>query len=184
MYRGLLTALLGGVTLAAFAVLPPMSPGSTTLSLSGSAQAATTVKSSKSNGSERQSLVASLLARYPAGGPALRAAIAAAVEADPDVADTAVLLALKANAAQKLAIGAGLADAANFYAKGGSSESKLAAAQIRTAMAAADAGTRAGFLMADAPTLAPGIPGFNNTGANTNGCVTAVKVSPSKPKAC
>ena|SRR5947209_5302023 len=39
MYRGILIALLSGVILLAFAALPPMLPGSTTVSLSGSAQA-------------------------------------------------------------------------------------------------------------------------------------------------
>jgi hypothetical protein len=46
MRRGILTALLSGVILFAFAALPPMLPGSTTASLFGSAQAekATTPK--------------------------------------------------------------------------------------------------------------------------------------------
>ena len=39
MYRGILIALLSGVILLAFAVLLPMLPGSTTVGLSGSAQA-------------------------------------------------------------------------------------------------------------------------------------------------
>ena len=39
MYRGILIALLSGVILLAFAALPPMLPGSTTVGLSGSAQA-------------------------------------------------------------------------------------------------------------------------------------------------
>jgi len=58
MYRGILIALLSGVILLAFAALPPMLPGSTTASLSGSAQAekaplptpdATNLNSSRSN---------------------------------------------------------------------------------------------------------------------------------------
>ena len=39
MYRGILIALLSGVIVLAFATLPPMLPGSTTVGLSGSAQA-------------------------------------------------------------------------------------------------------------------------------------------------
>ena len=39
MFRSILTGLLSGVILFAFAVLPPMLPGSTTMSLAGSAQA-------------------------------------------------------------------------------------------------------------------------------------------------
>ena len=56
MYRSILTPLSAGVILVAFAALPPMLPGSTTLGLSGSAQAqklpttdATNLNSSRSN---------------------------------------------------------------------------------------------------------------------------------------
>ncbi len=57
MYRCILIALTAGVILLAFAALPPMLPGSTTLSLFGSAQAqkttpttdATNLNSSRSN---------------------------------------------------------------------------------------------------------------------------------------
>ena len=108
----------------------------------------------------------------------MRAAIAAAVEADPALADLIVLAAKSANPAQKLAIGAGLADGANFFAKSGLAGAQAAAAEIQTAMASADEGTRSGFLLADTPTLASGIPGFNNAGATTNG---GGRISPSRP---
>ncbi len=57
MYRSILTALAAGVILLAFAALPPMLPGPTPLSLSGSAQAqkttpttnATNLNTSRSN---------------------------------------------------------------------------------------------------------------------------------------
>ena len=56
MYRGILTPLSAGVILVAFAALPPILPGSTTLGVSGSAQAqklpttdATNLNSSRSN---------------------------------------------------------------------------------------------------------------------------------------
>jgi hypothetical protein len=128
--------------------------------------------------------IAALLARFPGGGPALRAAVAAAVEANPSLADAVVAAARKANPAQKQAIGAGLADAANYFAKIGLDWARAAEGRVRTSMVCADEGTRVGFELASVPTLAQGIPGFNNAGANTNGCVTGVKVSPSKPKAC
>ena len=128
--------------------------------------------------------IAALLARYPAGGPALRAAIAAAVEANPSLADVIVAAARKANPAQKQAIGAGLADAANYFAKIGVDWARGAEGRIRTAMVCADEGTRLGFQIGSTPTVAEGIPGFNNAGANTNGCVTGKKVSPSKPFDC
>ena len=128
--------------------------------------------------------IIALLARYPAGGPALRAAIAAAVEANPSLADVIVAAARKANPAQKQAIGAGLADAANYFAKIGVDWARGAEGRIRTAMVCADEGTRVGFQIGSTPTVAEGIPGFNNAGANTNGCVTGKKVSPSKPFDC
>ena len=56
MYRSILIPLSAGVILVAFAALPPMLPGSTTMSLSGSALAqklpttdATNLNSSRSN---------------------------------------------------------------------------------------------------------------------------------------
>jgi hypothetical protein len=128
--------------------------------------------------------IRALLAQFPAGGPGLRAAIARAVEADPSLADDAVFAARNANPSQKEAIGAGLADAANYYAKCGSDWCRGAEGRIRTAMLFADGGTRVGFLLAEAPTLVQGIPGFNNAGASTNGCVTGQTVSQSKPPGC
>jgi len=109
--------------------------------------------------------MAGLLAQFPGGGPALRAAIAQLVEATPSLAAQAVLLARNGNSAQKEAIGGGLADAANFFAKCGSDFCRGAESGVRTAMNCADAGTRVGFILAEAPTLAQGIPGFNNAGA-------------------
>ena len=105
------------------------------------------------------------------------------LETFPGLADDVVFAARGANPAQKLAIGAGLADAVNYFRKCGScqgSESRIA-----TAMLYADLGTRQGFLLAEVPTLAQGIPGFNNAGAQTNGCVGGSNpinpISPSGP---
>jgi hypothetical protein len=128
--------------------------------------------------------VSALLAQFPGGGPALRAAVAQLVEAFPSLADQLVLLARNANSAQKEAIGAGLADAANFFAKCGSDFCRGAESRVRTAMNCADAGTRVGFILGEAPTLAQGIPGFNNAGATTNGCLRGTGpqvISPSSP---
>jgi hypothetical protein len=128
--------------------------------------------------------VSALLAQFPSGGPALRAAIAQLVETTPSLADEVVLLARNANPAQKEAIGAGLADAANYYAKCGSDFCRGAESRIRIAMNFADAGTRVGFILGEAPTLAQGIPGFNNAGATTNGCLRGTGpqvISPSSP---
>ncbi|MEA2954348.1 MAG: hypothetical protein QOJ96_3868, partial [Alphaproteobacteria bacterium] len=52
------------------------------LAFGASGFAATTVRSSKSNSSDKQaSSISALLAQFPNGGPGLRAAIARAVEA-------------------------------------------------------------------------------------------------------
>jgi hypothetical protein len=125
------------------------------------------------------SQLAALLAQFPGGGPALRAAIARAVEADPSLADAIVAIAKKASPAQKLAIGMGLADAADYFAKCGLDWCRGAEARIRTAMNSADEDTRIGFIQGSAPTLVQGIPGFNNAGVMTNGCSHVV--SPSGP---
>ena len=95
--------------------------------------------------------IATLLAQFPGGGPALRAAVARAVEANPLLADEFVFLATKAKPAQKEAIGMGLADAANYFAKCGLDSCRVAESRIRTAMICADPGTRVGFTLGSAP---------------------------------
>jgi hypothetical protein len=123
--------------------------------------------------------VRALLAQFPGGGPGLRAAVAQIVEANALLADEFVYVALKAKPAQKEAIGMGLADAANYFAKCGLDRCRGAESRIRTAMVCADPGTRVGFVLGSAPTLVQGIPGFNNAGATTNGCSHVI--SPSGP---
>jgi hypothetical protein len=92
-----------------------------------------------------------------------------------------VAAAHKANPAQRQAMGAGLADAANYFAKVGLDWARGSESRIRTAMLCADAETRVGFQVGDAPTLVQGIPGFNNAGATTSNCVNGRPVSPSGP---
>src|SRR5262249_39076906 len=121
--------------------------------------------------------MSALLARFPGGGPALRAAIARLVEEHPELADDAVAAARKANPSQKAAIGAGLADAANYFARFGMDSCPGLELRIRTSLNCADDGTRVGFLFAEAPTLVQGIPGFNNAGASPAG----KPVSPARP---
>ncbi|MEA2904177.1 MAG: hypothetical protein QOI12_1564 [Alphaproteobacteria bacterium] len=119
--------------------------------------------------------VKGLLARFRSGGPALRAAVARLVEEHPELARDLVAVARRANPAQKAAIGAGLADAANYFAKCGSDTCRGLEGLIRTSLVCADEGTRVGFLVAEAPTLVQGIPGFNNAGAGP------ARISPSRP---
>jgi hypothetical protein len=121
--------------------------------------------------------IRALLALFPAGGPGLRAAIARAVEADPALADDVVFAARTANAAQKQAMGAGLADAVLFFGRIGSDTGRGAEVRIRWAMTFADAGTVVGFLSEDMPNIAQGILGAGNAGAQTGGCVTIVSQS-------
>jgi hypothetical protein len=129
--------------------------------------------------------ITALLAQFPAGGPDLRAAIARAVEMDPSLADDVVFAARTAEASQKLAVGEGLGDAASFFAKIGLDFGRLAEARIRTAMICADARTRVGFVAATTPTAIGqgGIPGFNNAGVTTGGCL-GLTISPSRPPSC
>jgi hypothetical protein len=121
--------------------------------------------------------ISALLAQFPGGGPGLRAAIASAVEADASLADAVVAAALKANSEQKRAIGAGLADAADYFKNIGLDWARYPEATIRKAMLGADEETRIGFELASAPTFGQGIPGFDNAGARSYGC----RISPSGP---
>jgi hypothetical protein len=116
-----------------------------------------------------------LLARFRNGGPALRAAIARLLEEHPELADDVVAAARRANPAQKAAIGAGLADAAGYFAKCGLDSCRGLELRIRTSLSCADDGTRAAFLLGETPTLVQGIPGFNNAGAGP------ARISPSRP---
>ena len=127
--------------------------------------------------------VTTLLARFPNGGPGLRAAIARLLEANPTLADDVVAAARGANPAQKQAMGEGIADATLYFAKCGSDFCKGNEAGIRSATNFADEGTRIGIVIGDAPTIAQGIPGFNNAGALSNGCVSNNVISNSGPSA-
>jgi hypothetical protein len=120
--------------------------------------------------------IAALLSQFPAGGPGLRGAIARMVEADPSLADDAAFAARGANPSQKEAIGAGLADAANFFARIASGAARDAGRRIATALSSADPGTQAGSLLSSVLTQVGGIPGVGNAGAATSNCI-----SPSRP---
>ena len=120
--------------------------------------------------------IAALLAQYPLGGPALRAAIARAVEADPSLAAAAVAAAAYGTPEQKAAIGAGLGDAVEYFMKIGADWARASEATIRTALVAADPITLAAYVSVVSTQGQP-IPGTNNNAGNTtNGCI-----SPSVP---
>jgi hypothetical protein len=117
--------------------------------------------------------VIAVMAQFPNGGPGLRAAIARMLEVNPALADDVVEAALKGNPAQKEAMGEGMADATLYFAKCGTDSCRGSEGIIRWAMRFADEGTRIGIILGEAPTFAQGIPGFNNAGATTSGCVTS-----------
>jgi hypothetical protein len=121
--------------------------------------------------------VAALLRQYPDGGPGLRAAIARLVEGDASLAEAVVAAAETANPAQQTAMGAGLGDAQDFFAKIGSDFALHAAALIRAAVIDAGPILLAGYLSAVTPNDANVIPGTNNSVGNT----TSACISPSKP---
>jgi hypothetical protein len=117
--------------------------------------------------------VIAIMAAFPNGGPGLRAAIARMLEVNPALADDVVQAASKGSPAQKEAMGEGMADATLYFAKCGTDACRGFEGMIRWAMRFADEGTRIGIILGEAPTFAQGIPGFNNAGATTSGCVTS-----------
>jgi hypothetical protein len=126
--------------------------------------------------------VSALPSQFPAGGPGLRAAVAVLVESDASLADDVAFTATTATTAQKEAMGAGLADAASFFAKCGFScrdRERL----VRLAISFADSDTRVGYVMAATPTMSQGIPGFLNAGATPGGGANpnCNVISPSRP---
>jgi hypothetical protein len=102
----------------------------------------------------------------------LRAAIARLVEAEPASAKDVVKVARDARPEQQNAIGAGLADAANLYAKIGSDWARLAQAEIETAMRSAPADVVAGFTLASPPPFPRAIPGPGIAAPTTSGCIS------------
>lgn len=84
---------------------------------------------------EDRAAIEAILAQYPSGGPELRAAIARAVAMRPSLAPAVAVLAGAATLPQQQAMGAGLADAANFYAKLATDFAIAAVRQIEAAIA-------------------------------------------------
>lgn len=85
--------------------------------------------------------IAAILAQFPDGEQGLADAIAQAVEADPSLASLVVQAALTAKPAQQSAIGAGLAEAAAFFADSDTASARAAQEQIAAAMATAPVAT-------------------------------------------
>ncbi len=122
----------------------------------------------------------SLLAQFPAGGPPLRAAMAALLESDPSLADDAVFAALNGTPEQKQAIGSGVADAARFF--DACATCQAAGASLRHAMTFADEPTRTVFSEAIGSNTASNIaqtPPIFIPGTGGSKCV-----SPSAPNGC
>lgn len=120
--------------------------------------------------------ITALLAQYPDGGPALRAAVARLVESDPSLAQDVVALSRSADPRQQHALGEALGDAASYFADLGSGSAHDALGQIESAMASAPPLVLAGFAAAGGPSVAQSIPGLAGPSLVTNRCV-----SPSGP---
>jgi hypothetical protein len=91
-------------------------------------------------------VVVATIAQFPAGGPGLRAAIALLLETNPTLADDVVLATRGLTTAQRDAIGAGIADAARFFA--------ICSATSTDTCRVAEALLRQALLFADSVTLA------------------------------
>ena len=123
--------------------------------------------------------VTALLAQFPYGGPGLRAAVAVLLEGDPHLADDVVFAARRANRAQKLAMGLGVADAARYFAFCGAVPTetcRAAEAALRQALIFGDFDT---IDITQTPDIAPGVPVFIPGIGSSGTCV-----SPSSPSAC
>lgn len=122
--------------------------------------------------------VAAILAEFPAGGSPLRAAVARAVEADPSLAAGFVAAASSVPPAVAEAIGAGLADAAQFFAKLGTGWARFALGTIESAVASGSSYLLAGFSLAGGSALmggqfsTGGIPGVASAAVGTSRCIS------------
>jgi len=129
--------------------------------------------------------VQAILAQYPNGGDALAAAIAAAVEANPGLADDIVSASQNATSDQQSAIGTGLANAANYFASLGTSDGNADHDQIVAAAANGPALLIAALDAAIVPTAGGGSTfagltnNLNNNTTRQNSCV-----SPARPGPC
>jgi hypothetical protein len=123
-----------------------------------------------------KAFIATIIAEFPDGGPALSDAIASAVEEDPALASAVAGAALTANPVQQQALGGGLASAATFFANSTLPDAIEAQREIQAAMAGASGPTQIAFSSAGGTTAL--LTTLANTGTNltTNSCV-----SPSRP---
>jgi hypothetical protein len=111
--------------------------------------------------------MAPIVAQYPTGGAGLANAVAEAIEKDPTMARDAAAITSKVTQDQKLAIAAGMAQAAAFFKKNNNATGLEA---IQAALPCADGLTRSAFLAASSSLFADqnGQDG-SNTGPNTGG---------------
>lgn len=119
--------------------------------------------------------VLALMAQYPEGGAGLRNAVARAVQVDPEVAQDWAAASREANPSQRRAIGAGLADALDYFRRANSSAARDAQRKIERALRC---GAPETIAAANAQLLSAfqGVPGFNADTTAADGIV-----SPSRP---
>ena len=148
------------------------------LAIGGAAMAPTSLTTVAQAAAPVNPQVAAILGQYPERRQlGLRLAIARLVEADAALAAAVVAASEFANPAQQAAIGAGLGDATNFFAKIGSDLAKHAAELIRAAIVYANPIVLANYTNSVSVYDAQVIPGTNNNAGNT----TSNCISPSRP---
>jgi hypothetical protein len=126
-----------------------------------------------------------MLAQYPNGGDALAAAIAAAIEANANLADDVVAASQNATPDQQTAMGTGLANAANYFANLNTPAGNVAHDEIVAAAANGSALLIASLDAAIAPTAGGGPGGtFVGLTQNLNTQTQHSCVSPSRPGSC
>ena len=101
---------------------------------------------------------AALFSGSGASGSGLRAAVARAVEKDPSLAIAMSAAARTLTDARQQAVGAGLADADQYFAKRGTTEAAAAAGLIETAVPAAPPAILIGYALAGGSAAGEAIP--------------------------
>jgi hypothetical protein len=122
--------------------------------------------------------VRDLLSAFPGGGPGLRAGVARLLETVPSLATTLASAAVHANQQQKVAIGAGMLDAARFFNGCGTATCLLLEREVRVALTrCTDKDTQVGAVVSDSAGLLQTLSGINVVGATTGGCRPVVSQS-------
>lgn len=122
--------------------------------------------------------VRELLRAFPGGGPGLRAGVARLLETVPSLSAAVASAAVHANQQQKIAIGAGMLDAAVFFNGCGTATCLLLEREVRVALTrCTDKDTQVGAVVSNSAGLLQTLSGVNVVGATTGGCRPVVSQS-------